>query len=148
MESRERPYSQFNFTVNLGGDSTDADGGFQEISGLGMEVNVAEYRAGNAKDNHATKIPGLPKVEDVTLKRGLVGTDALTKWLAQVRDGASDAQRVITIALLSEDRQNTAMTWVLTGALPKKLTGPAFNGKGTDVAMEELVVVAERLDYK
>jgi phage tail-like protein len=146
---RDKPYSQFNFIVTLGDDGgkDSPDGGFQEISGLGMEINIAEYRAGNAKINHAQKVPGLAKVEDITLKRGLFGSVALTSWISAVRDGTAAQERPVTIELLSEDR-TTVMTWVLSGALPKKLTGPAFNGKGTDVAIEELVIVAETIKYE
>ncbi len=43
---RDRPHVQFNFLVNLGDgwNSDRPDGGFQEVSGIGMEVTVAEYR--------------------------------------------------------------------------------------------------------
>ena len=45
---RDRPYVQFNFLVDLGTGNTDGpDAGFQEISGIGMEVTVSEYRNGN-----------------------------------------------------------------------------------------------------
>ena len=40
----ERPYVQFNFRVELnlpGMDSKSFSGGFQEISGIGMEVTVS-----------------------------------------------------------------------------------------------------------
>ena len=53
---RERPYVQFNFLVDLGDGNTDGpDAGFQEISGIGMEVTVAEYRPGNKKENSVMK---------------------------------------------------------------------------------------------
>ena len=51
MAKRDRPYMQFNFLVNLnnnGSDSrNDITAGFQEVSGIGMEVTTAEYRNGN-----------------------------------------------------------------------------------------------------
>ena len=37
--------------------------------------------------------------------------------------------------------------WVLYGAQPKKWTSPALSATGTDVAVEELVLVCERLDF-
>lgn len=46
---RDRPYTQFNFLVDLGdGDAEAVQAGFQEVSGIGMEVVVTEYRNGNA----------------------------------------------------------------------------------------------------
>ena len=146
-ELRERPYSQFNFTVNLGtGDVDSVQAGFQEVSGLGMEITIAEYRNGNEKDNAPRKITGTYKVPDVTFKRGVIGALDLYEWLDQIRSGAQDALRTVTIQLLSEDRSSTAMEWKLTNARPMKYTGPSLNGKGTDVAVEELVLSCERID--
>ena len=51
------PYSQFNFLVewdNIKGETKDA--GFQEVSGMGLEINVTEYRAGNQKTNEPIKV--------------------------------------------------------------------------------------------
>src|SRR5262249_61445478 len=71
---RDRPYTQFNFLVDLGDGKTDGpSAGFQEVSGLGMEVTVAEYRNGNSKENSVVKITGLNKATDVTMKRGVIG---------------------------------------------------------------------------
>ena len=149
-EFRERPYSQFNYLVTLGDeDPASPNAGFQEVSGLGLEINVAEYRAGNSRENGPMKIHGTFKATDVTLKRGVIGATDLTEWLFQVRDGAqADALRNVTIELLSEDRQTTAMTWKLGNSRPIKYTAPSLNAKGTDVAIEELVLACERIDVE
>ena len=84
---RDRPYSAFNFLVDFGdGTGTEgADAGFQEVSGLGMEVTVSEYRNGNEKENSVRKITGLNKATDVTLKRGVIGSLTLYTWLNDIR---------------------------------------------------------------
>lgn len=144
---RERPYSQFNFLVDLGtGNTEGAQAGFQEVSGLGMEITVAEYRNGNEKDNAPRKITGMYKVPDVTLKRGTIGTLDLYQWLDEVRNGSQNALRTVTIQLQSEDRSGPVMEWKLLNARPMKYTGPSLNGKGTDVAIEELVLSCERIE--
>ena len=144
---RDRPYSQFNYRVSWDGlDESSVQAGFQEISGLGMEITMAEYRAGNFKDNAPIKISGMYKVPDVTLKRGVIGSLDLYNWLNAVRDGAQDQLKSVTIRLMSEDRTAVAQEWKLTNARPMKYTGPALNGKGTDVAVEELVLASERID--
>lgn len=148
-EPRERPYSQFNFIVDLGLEGHDPEttlGGFQEVSGLGMEINVAEYRNGNERDNAPRKITGLYKVPDVTLKRGVVGMLELYGWLDEVRSGSQNQLRTVTIQLKSEDHETTAMTWRLIGARPIKYTGPTLSGTGTDIAIEELVLACERIE--
>ena len=43
---RDRPYSQFNFTVDLGnGDVANPKGGFQEVSGLGALTSPEHIRS-------------------------------------------------------------------------------------------------------
>lgn len=146
MAYRDKPYSQFNFLVDIGGPEADEpSGGFQEVSGLGLEINVAEYRAGNKKDNAPDKIPGSYTVPDVTLKRGVMGDDALYSWLDDVRNGRFDSPRTVIIQLMSEDRQTVASVWKLSNAFPSTYTGPELNGAGTDVAVEELVLACESI---
>src|SRR5215813_10017893 len=97
---RDRPYVQFNFLVDLGDGVTDGpQAGFQEISGIGMEVTVAEYRNGNEKENSVRKITGLNKSTDVTLKRGVIGSLNLYEWLNDIRNGDQNALRQVTIQL-------------------------------------------------
>lgn len=144
---RDRPYAQFNFLVDLGTGETDSvDAGFQECSNLGMEVTVAEYRPGNAKENSVMKVTGLNKATDVTLKRGVMGSDTLYSWLNEIRNGEENSLRTVRVHLKSEDHSTTVATWSLLRArIIKYVTGP-FNAKGTDVAMEELTLAYERLE--
>jgi len=146
---RERPYVQFNFLVDLGNGTTDgADAGFQEISGIGMEVTVAEYRNGNEKENSVRKITGLNKSTDVTLKRGVVGSLNLYQWLNQIRNGDQGALRNVVIQLQNEDHTEIVQKWKLMRARIIKHTSGPLNAKGTDVAMEELVLAYERLEME
>jgi phage tail-like protein len=147
-EREGRPYSAFNFLVKLGdeGDPNAFQAGFQEVAGLGVEVTLQEYRAGNSKLNTSTKITGMHKVGDVTLKRGLMGYIDLYTWLREIREGSQQSLRTVVIQLQDENHQDTVMEWKLSNARPIKYTGPAFNGKGTDVAIEELVLASEYID--
>jgi phage tail-like protein len=135
---RDNPYGAFNFLVSLGGAQGDGAegtiiGGFSDVSGLGMDVNYSEYRNGH-------------KLDDVTLKRGLVGSADLFEWIKTVRNGVADP-RSVTVRLLDEAR-NTVAEWRLTRAQPKKWTGPTLAAKGGgEVAMEELHLVHEGIEY-
>ncbi len=146
---RERPYVQFNFLVDLGtGNTEGADAGFQEISGIGMEVTVSEYRNGNERENSVRKITGLNKSTDVTLKRGVIGSLTLYKWLDQIRNGDQNALRTVVISLQSEDHSAVVQTWKLIRARIIKHSSGPLNAKGTDVAMEELTLAYERLEME
>jgi len=142
---RDRPYTQFNFLVDLGNGVTEGPAaGFQEVSGIGMEVTVTEYRNGNSKENSVMKITGLSKSTDVTMKRGIIGSLDLYQWLNQVRNGDQNALRTVTIQLQTE----TVQTWKLLRTRIIKHTSGPLNAKGTDVAMEEMVLAYERLEME
>ena len=146
----DRPYVQFNFQVDLnlpGMDARSFGGGFQEISGIGMEVTVSEYRNGNDKDNGTRKITGLNKQSDVTLKRGVIGALPLYNWLNDIRNGDQKAFRDVTVTLLSENRE-PVLEWRLLRARIIKCTYGPLNAKGNDVTMEEMVLSYERLEMK
>lgn len=145
---RDTPYGVFNFLVNLGDGSEGAViGGFAEVSGLNAEITIAEYRNGNAKVNYVSKVPAIHKAGDVTLKRGVIGTQNLNEWLEQIRTGDVTAKRNLEVKLLSEDRSDVVVTWKLINAMPIKWTGPTLTAKGgSDVAMEELVLSVEHIE--
>jgi phage tail-like protein len=145
---RDRPYVQFNFLVDLETGSTEgADAGFQEVSGIGMEVTVSEYRNGNSRENSVIKVTGLNKASDVTLKRGVIGSLSLYNWLHDIRNG-EQRPRTVTVQLQNENHSEIVQTWKLKGARIIKHTSGPFNAKGTDVAMEELVLAYERLEME
>jgi phage tail-like protein len=146
MAYRTTPYSQFNFQVSFGVDPKSPQAGFQDVSGLGLEITVAEYRNGNEGDNAPRKVTTMYKVPDVTCKRGVIGEDTLYSWLNEIRNGSQESLRTVTIELLSEDRTTVAQSWKLTGARPIKYTGPQLTGKGTDIAIEEVVFASERME--
>ena len=142
---RDRPYAQFNFQVDIGSGFNGPDAGFQELSGIGVEVAVAEYLNVNDLENHVRKVTGLYKSQDLTLKRGIIGTTTLYEWVDNIRTGRSDLRKV-TVKLLSEDHSQVVMTWTLNNARIIKYTCGPLNAKGTDVALEEMVLAFERMD--
>ena len=146
MANRTAPYGAFNYLVNF--DGGEIFGGFSDVSGIGTELTVAEYRNGNDKVNHVRKIAGVHKVSDVTLKRGIIDSESLWSWIKDARVSGPDAQKTVTITLLDKAQQ-AVQTWVLRGVIPMKYTGPTLAGKGGgDVAMEELVLSAEGLEIE
>ena len=148
MANRETPYGAFNFLVNFGGDNNPDSvlGGFSDVSGIGTEINIAEYRNGNEKENHVRKIPGTHKVSDVTLKRGVVNSEDFWSWITEVQREGPAKQRDVTISLRDE-AGDAVQTWTLRKVVPSKYTGPTLAAKGGgDVAMEELVLAAKSLE--
>ncbi|MEO8448321.1 MAG: phage tail protein [Gemmatimonadota bacterium] len=134
----ERPYEQFNFLVHFGGSSRAADAGFQEISGIELE---APHSA------RVTKLTGINKSTDITLKRGVVAAPGFQEWLDDVSAGNQKAVRDVTIEMQNEDHTVGRTLKLVRARIIKHTSGP-FNAKGTDVAMEELVLAGDRLEVK
>ena len=148
MATRDTPFPAFNFVVELGDgtDSSSALGGFTDVTGLGTENTLMDYRQGNDKENRVRKIPGLYKVPDVTFKRGIMGLTTFWDWVKATRTSPF-TQRNLQITLNDEQGQ-PVMSWKLINARPSKWTGPTLAGKGgSDVAMEELVVTSEGFEF-
>jgi phage tail-like protein len=145
QKGKRHPYAQFNFLVNLGpGNKDSPQARFQECHNLGKRITRAAYRDGNEKAKSVHKITGLNKATDVTLKRGVIGSADLDRWLSDIRNGNKTAARTVTIQLQNEGGA-VVQTWKLTRArIIKHVSGP-LNAKGTDVAMEELTLSFERL---
>lgn len=147
---RTTPYGAFNFLVNLNGPvAPDTPlGGFSDVSGIGAEITIAEYRNGNAKENYVQKVPGIYKTNDVTCKRGIVNSQDLWDWISDTRRNGPAAKREVVIILRDEAGQDV-QSWKLRGVVPMKYTGPTLAAKGGgDVAMEELVLSAEAIEFE
>jgi phage tail-like protein len=144
---REDPYGAFNYRVTISPRSgLEISGAFSDVSGFSSEISYAEYRDGTDPLNAPRKIPTTYKVGDITLKRGLLGGLDLWQWTSQVMTGDPQARATVVIQLLDESNKETVFTWTLHNARPSKWSGPTLAAKGgTDVAMEELVFVAENL---
>ncbi len=65
------PLPKFRFEVKW--DSTVMH--FQEVSGLDVEAQPIQYRAGDSPSFSVIKMPGLKKYSDVTMKKGVFKAD-------------------------------------------------------------------------
>ena len=144
---RERPYPQFNFLVDLGTGTEGVQAGFQECGPIGMSVDVIEYRNGNHKENEVIKLTGLARVNDVTLRRGLIGSLDLYDWRRRIVEGTED-RRAITIQQLETPAGRVANAWRLERAWPCRWSGPAFNAVESGVAYEELELAFDDLVWQ
>ena len=145
---RENPYGRFVFQVDFGAvDPEGVDGGFEEVGPISAAIDVIEYRNGNDKVNTFRKVPGLHRVNDVTLKRGVVGSTTLFTWFRAGTLGQAD-RRTVTIRLLDEDHTDVVFTWRLMRAWPVKYLASSLNATSSDVAIEELVLTCEGIEVE
>ncbi len=121
--------------------------GFQEVSGLTLETEPIEYREGSSKLAEPIKLPGLKKYGDITLKRGVIaGDNEIFDWFSKNTFGTTE-QRDVTISLLNEEHE-PVMVWKVAKAWIRKVTGPTLDGKGNDVAIEEMTLSCEGISIE
>lgn len=138
--TRTDPYLNGNFLVQIDGITSAS---FSEVSGLEADIEVIEYRSGDAKQAAVQKLPGLHKFTNITLKRGLVQDLSLWNWMQTVLNGTVQRANV-SIVLLDQSR-NPVWRWNLTNAWPCKWSGPILKAESDEVALETLEICYENL---
>ena len=146
---RDNPYGAFNFRVEFGdvAGGGPIDAGFSDVSGLGNEVNYSEYRSGTDKFNTVRKVPTRSSSTKSRSSAAWSAPRTSSTWIKAVRDGQYQP-RTVTIVMLDEAR-NEVLSLVLKNAQPKKWVGPTLAAKGGgEVALEELHLVHEGIEYE
>eukprot|EP01037_Dinobryon_pediforme_P023061 gene23061-24404_t len=115
---------------------------FQEISGLDIQSEEIKYRHGDSPEFSVIKMPGMKKVGNVTMKKGIFkGDNKFWDWFNQIK--MNTIKRVpVTISLLDEAGKPT-MVWTLANAWPTKITGTDLKAEGNEVAIETIEIVHE-----
>ena len=135
------PLPKFYFQVSVDG---SAPSSFQEVSGLATGPTALGHRPGHGQPAAPAKPPGLAKVSNVTLKRGVVAQGSgLSTWLNQIKTNAG-ARRTVVIQLLDQSGRPT-MTWTLANASPTKLSAPSLESEANEVAIESLEIAFETM---
>jgi phage tail-like protein len=107
--------------------------------GRGLQIPFQEV-SGPKPHARITKITGINKATDVTLKRGVVANAAgFLDWLNQVK---GHSVRVTEHA----EHGRVVATWMLKNARLVKFTAPDLNAKGTDVAIESVELTCEAIE--
>jgi phage tail-like protein len=133
------PTAKFHFKVEFG---QNGEIPFQEISGLDIESQPIEFRAGNSKTFSVIKMPGIQKTGNITMKRGVFGKDnQLWKWFNEIK--LNSVQRVPITITLSDESGNPTMVWTLANAWPTKITATDMNSDANEVAIETLEIAHE-----
>lgn len=142
----EDPLLQFQFTVEVSASDVSIWGYFTEVSGLGDDQDVIEYKYFDGKYDQVIKVPGRWKGKQVTLKRGLTTSMAFWDWRQLVKnDQLNDARATVTISMYSRAHIEVAV-WELKNAWPSSISGPQLNTSTNDFAVEELTLECENIE--
>jgi len=134
------PLPKFHFQVEWGGASL----AFTEVSGLDVETEMIEYRHGNSPEFFKTKMPGMIKYSNITLKRGtFLGDNQFFEWWNTTALNTVE-RRDITISLLDESHA-PVIVWKVKNAFPVKVQSTDLKADGNEVAIESIEIAHEGL---
>lgn len=134
------PLPKFHFQVEWGG----ANIGFSEVSGLDVETEVIEYRDGASPEYVKTKMPGMQKFSNITLKRGTFkGDNQFFDWWNTVALNTIE-RRDVTISLLNENHE-PVIVWKVKNVWPVKVQSTDLKADGNEVAIETIELAHEGL---
>lgn len=130
------------------------NGGFQECTGLEIEMDIQEYQEGG-RNNGVIRRAGRAKFQPIVLRRGMffesgdgdagqVNTD-LWRWTQGIINGERPIPRYDGIIYVKSQDNSVRATWVFERGLPSKIKGPELNGKTGEIAIEELTIAHEGL---
>ncbi len=130
--------------ISGAGPTTLGDGGFQEVSGLDVEMDVQEYLEGGRNDGVVRRL-GRAKYSPLVCKRGMFGPaegeDAapdLWQWFQDVVSGVRPTRRYDGSVVVQDQQGRSAAVWEFFAAVPAKLVGPQLNARTGEIAIEEL----------
>jgi phage tail-like protein len=136
LGERKDPFYGFRFAVEV---EDLVVGGFSEVDGLQIEIEVQEYREGG-RNGYMLKRAGPAKYpSNLVLKRGLTDVKALWNWYWDVVNGTVERKN-ISVLLLDESGQEQ-VRWNFEQAYPVKWAGPQMRATTNEVAVETVELV-------
>ena len=120
-----------------------ANGAFQEVTGLGAQLEVTSYAEGGRNDS-VHQLPLRHSWNRLTLRRGLILDPGLWSWYQAGLSGSLGARRDGSVLLLDASGI-PAVSWAFHGGLAAKWTGPDLHAEQSAVAIEAMEIAHEGL---
>jgi phage tail-like protein len=116
-----------------------------EVTGLDMQAELIEYREGSSYEYSKTKMPGMQKYSNITLKRGSFSDDKeFYTWINTISLNKIE-RRTLTISLLNEEH-SAVFSWRVNNAFPVKVQASDLKADGNEVAIETIELAHEGLN--
>ena len=138
LEMGNYPPPAFYFQVKFPDFGFHADSSFQEVSGIGHEMQTDTVSEGGGIDS-VYHLPKGIKYQNLVLKRGIVPKSSkLIKWCKSVTEGTCPiVTRALEVSLLNA-RGMPIRSWTFDNAYPVKWQVGDFNSTKNEVAIETI----------
>ena len=141
-EDSSAPLAPLNLFFSVQFDE-DTSATFQEVELLHCHIQSVEYRHGNNPIFYPIKMPGLGRVGNVVLRKGILSNAArFWDWYKEITLKKIKADH-ITVHLMNEEGARM-LTWTLNQVWPTKVSDPEELLDG-EAGVESMEVAFERL---
>jgi phage tail-like protein len=120
-----------------------AAGQFQEVKGLGADLEVTAYAEGGVND-YVHQLPVRHSWQRIALRRGIVRDPGLFFWYMAGLTQSLGARRDGAIMLLTPGG-TPAIAWTFRAGMAVKWNGPELNAMTSTVAVESIEIAHEGL---
>jgi phage tail-like protein len=142
---REHPYGSTRFVVTVDGEPLT---GFLRVYLPELVTDVVEHRDGKDRSTIVRQLPGRPRIGPLVLQRGFAGDLTLQRWWRAVADGDRNVFRTVEVTLLDEAGQGPVAQWRLRHAWPTKWTVSPLDARASEIVVETVELVTERLEIE
>ncbi|HTO14877.1 MAG TPA: phage tail protein [Edaphocola sp.] len=126
----------FSFWVSFEISDNPIDIAFQDVSGIGMELQTEDIIEGG-ENRFTQKLPTRANYPPLVLKRGLAVDSKLTDWLRDAIENLSIRPTSIIVALLN-DKKEPLMAYRFLNAYPLKWNISSLNAEKSEIVIETL----------
>lgn len=126
----------FSFWVSFELSNQAIDIAFQDVSGIGMELQTEEIVEGG-ENRFTQKLPTRAAYTPLVLKRGLVVQSGLTNWIRDAIENLDIKPITIIVALLNENKE-PLMAYRFLNAYPLKWSISNFNAESSNIVIESM----------
>lgn len=134
------PPVAFQFSVRLLNCGHPLDAAFQEVSGIGSQMETITLAEGG-ENRFVHQLPKGMKAQRAVLKRGIAPTDStLVQWCQKVLQGGLGKRIETTTVLVNLQDENHAplRSWALVDAWPAQWDVEPFSAQRNEVALEKI----------
>jgi phage tail-like protein len=136
------PLPAFYFKVVFAGLTGNTDTSFQEVQGIGSDIETEEIQEGG-ENRYVHRSPKAVKHSQLELRRGIASLDSpVVRWCRDtLESGSNQAIRtaLVTVSLLNAEG-DPVRAWSFVNAYPVKWEIDDFKSTGNYVAIETIVL--------
>ena len=126
----------FSFWVSFEISNEPIDIGFQEVAGIGMELQTEDVTEGG-ENRFTQKLPLRANYTPLVLKRGMAAQSTLTNWCRDAIENLSIKPATIIVALLNEKKE-PLVAYRFLNAYPLKWSISNFNAESSTIVIESI----------